>query len=284
MQVARTREELWSFTRPWRREHLRVALVPTMGNLHEGHLALVKAAGGQADRVVTSIFVNPTQFGAGEDFDAYPRTLDADRRKLAETGCDLAFVPDLQTMYPGGLDDVVRLRAAPSLANILEGEFRPGHFDGVVTVVARLFNLVGPDLAVFGEKDFQQLLVIRRLVEDLGYPLQVLAVPTVRGHGGVALSSRNAYLDEVELAEAGYLNVVLREAAEKLASGAADRAAVEREGRQRLEGAGLRVDYVAVRRAANLAVPAADDPAVRILAAAWCGSTRLIDNLPVSHD
>ena len=165
MQIARTREELWSFTGPWRREAVRVALVPTMGNLHEGHLALVQAARQHADRIIASIFVNPTQFGDGEDFHAYPRTLDADQRMLAEAGCDLAFVPDAHTMYPLGLDDAVRLRAAPSLANTLEGVFRPGHFDGVVTVVARLFNLTTPDLAAFGEKDFQQLLIIRRMVD-----------------------------------------------------------------------------------------------------------------------
>jgi pantoate--beta-alanine ligase len=281
MQTARTREELWSFTGPWRREAVRVALVPTMGNLHQGHLALVKAARQHADRVIASIFVNPTQFGDGEDFHAYPRTLNADQRMLAEAGCDLAFVPDAHTMYPLGLDDSVRLRAAPSLANTLEGEFRPGHFDGVVSVVARLFNLTTPDVAAFGEKDFQQLLVIRRMVEDLGYPLQILAVPTVRGQGGLALSSRNAYLDDEGRQLAGRLNGVLREAADRVASGA-DRDAVEAGVRERLESAGLRVDYAAVRRESDLAVPGAGDRMLRILAAAWCGSTRLIDNVPVS--
>jgi pantoate--beta-alanine ligase len=282
MQIARTREELWSFTGPWRREAVRVALVPTMGNLHQGHLALVQAARQRADRVIASIFVNPTQFGDGEDFHAYPRTLDADQRMLAKAGCDLAFVPDAHTMYPLGLGDAVRLRAAPSLANTLEGEFRPGHFDGVVTVVARLFNLTTPDLAVFGEKDFQQLLVIRRMVEDLGYPLQILAVPTVRGQGGLALSSRNAYLDDEGRQLAGRLNEVLREAAGRIASGDADREAVEAEVRDRLQHAGMRVDYAAVRRESDLAVPGAGDRMLRILAAAWCGTTRLIDNVPVS--
>lgn len=281
MHTAWTREELWSFTGPWRREAVRVALVPTMGNLHQGHLALVQAARQHADRVIASIFVNPTQFGDGEDFHAYPRTLDADQRMLAEAGCDLAFVPDAHTMYPLGLDEAVRLRAAPSLANTLEGKFRPGHFDGVVTVVARLFNLTTPDLAAFGEKDFQQLLVIRRMVEDLGYPLQILAVPTVRGQGGLALSSRNAYLDDEGRQLAGRLNGVLREAADRVASGA-DRDAVEAEVRERLQSAGLRVDYAAVRRESDLAVPGAGDRMLRILAAAWCGSTRLIDNVPVS--
>jgi pantoate--beta-alanine ligase len=281
MQLAQSREELWSFTRRWRRDGLRLALVPTMGNLHEGHLALVQAARQQADRIVASIFVNPAQFGAGEDFHAYPRTLEADQRKLADAGCDLAFAPDDRTMYPGGLEDATRLLASPSLANLLEGESRPGHFDGVVTVVARLFNLVGPDFAVFGEKDFQQLLVIRRLVEDLGYPLQVLSVPTVRGQGGLALSSRNSYLDEEQRAAAERLNAVLQEAAERAASGSAGREDVERDARHRLEQAGFRVDYVALRRAADLALPVAGDRDLRILAAAWCGPTRLIDNRPV---
>jgi pantoate--beta-alanine ligase len=283
MLVARTREELWSVTGPWRRAQARVALVPTMGNLHEGHLALVHAARQHADRVVTSIFINPTQFGAGEDFHAYPRTLEDDRRKLEEAGCDLAFIPDDRTMYPSGLEDAVRVKAAPSLAGILEGASRPGHFDGVVTVVARLFNLVGPDVAAFGEKDFQQLLVIRRMVDDLGYPLEVLAVPTIRGGGGLALSSRNAYLDESGQAVAVRLNAVLREAAERAASVDADLEAVEALAREDLEGEGLRVDYVAVRRTKDLTSPGPRDRALRVLAAAWCGPTRLIDNVPVER-
>ena len=283
MDIARTREELWSFTRTWRRDPAQVALVPTMGNLHEGHLALVHAARQHAGRVVTSIFVNPAQFGAGEDFNAYPRTLDADRRKLEDAGCDLAFIPDEQTMYPSGLNDAVRLKAAPSLAGILEGASRPGHFDGVVTVVARLFNLVGPDLAVFGEKDFQQLLVIRRMVEDLGYPLEVLAVPTMRGSGGLALSSRNAYLDVKQHGIAARLNGVLREAAARAGSGDVGLEQIEALAREYLEEGGLRVDYVAIRRAADLARPGPGDRVLRVLGAAWCGRTRLIDNVPVER-
>jgi len=282
--LARTRDELWPLTRAWRQAGLRVALVPTMGNLHEGHLSLVDAARKEADRVVVSVFVNPTQFGAGEDFNAYPRTLEADCGKLAEVRCDLVFAPGVETMYPGGLIDAVRVQAAPSLANILEGEFRPGHFDGVVTVVARLFNLVGPDLAVFGEKDYQQLLVIRRMTEDLGYPLEILAAPTVRGRGGLALSSRNAYLDEAQLAVAEILNAVLGECAGRVAAGGRDYPAVEQAARDRLEVAGLRVDYVAVRRAVDLGPPAPGDTELRILAAARCGTTRLIDNVPVPGD
>lgn len=280
MRQARTREQLWSQIRPWRAAGLRTALVPTMGSLHEGHLALVTAARQHADRVIASIYVNPAQFGAGEDFARYPRTVDTDLQRLAVARCDLAFVPDDATIYPHGLDGATQVRAAPGLANILEGAFRPGHFDGVVTVVARLLNLCAPDLAVFGEKDYQQLLVIRRLVEDLGYPLGILPVSTVREPGGLALSSRNRYLGETERVAADSLSAVLRDAAARLAQDGADRCEVEREAQERLRHKGLRVDYVAVRRALDLAEPQRDERNLRVLAAAWCGATRLIDNYP----
>jgi pantoate--beta-alanine ligase len=278
MRQAQTRDQLWAVVRNWRRAGQRIALVPTMGNLHDGHLALVEAARGQADRVITSIFVNPTQFGEGEDFDRYPRTLEHDQRLLEAAQCDLVFTPSQQTVYPSGLEDTTRIRATPSLANMLEGATRPGHFDGVVTVVARLFNLVGPDLAVFGEKDYQQLLVIRRMVEDLGYPLQIASVATVRGPRGLALSSRNRYLDEVQRTAAEQLNKVLSAAVERMLAAPADRVVLEQEAGERLEQEGLRVDYFTVRRAQDLAEPGEDDRDLRILAAVWCGRTRLIDN------
>jgi pantoate--beta-alanine ligase len=278
MRQAQSRDQLWAVLRSWRRDGLSTALVPTMGNLHEGHLALVAAAREHADRVVASIYVNPTQFGAGEDFERYPRTLEADQCQLEEAGCDLVFTPTDETMYPGGPDDSTGVSAAPSLANVLEGAHRPGHFDGVVAVVARLFNLVTPDVAVFGEKDYQQLLVIQRLVQDLGYPVRIAAVATVRGPAGLALSSRNRYLDDAQRAAAKQLNVVLQEAARQLAAAPKRLAEVERQARAELEQAGLRVDYVAVRRARDLAKPSTDDPDLRILAAVWSGATRLIDN------
>jgi pantoate--beta-alanine ligase len=278
MRQAHTREQLWALLRSWRRAGLSTALVPTMGNLHEGHLALVAAAREQADRVITSIYVNPAQFGEGEDFERYPRTLETDQRQLEDAACDLVFTPTDQTMYPGGLGDSTRVRAAPSLANILEGAHRPGHFDGVVTVVARLFNLVTPDVAVFGEKDYQQLLVIQRLVLDLGYPVRIAAVATVRGPAGLALSSRNRYLDENQRTAAQQLNAVLQGAASQVADASTHLPEVERAAHAKLEQAGLRVDYVAVRRARDLAKPSADDPDLRILAAVWSGATRLIDN------
>jgi len=280
MQLAQTREQLWAGLRAWRSAGLTTALVPTMGNLHEGHLALVTAAREHADRVIASIYVNPTQFGEGEDFERYPRTPDEDQSRLEAACCDMVFMPGQQTMYPRGLTDSTRLTASPSLSSILEGASRPGHFDGVVTVVARLFNLVGPDVAVFGEKDYQQLLVIRRMVEDLGYPIRILSVPIVRGSGGLALSSRNRYLDDGERQAAERLNGVLAAAVGRLASSSADPGAVERDARHSLENAGLVVDYVVVRRADDLTEPAAGDTDLRILAAVRCGNTRLIDNMP----
>ena len=280
MQQARTREQLWATLRCWRLAGQSTALVPTMGNLHDGHVALVTAARQQADRVIASIYVNPAQFGAGEDFARYPRTLQADLQRLEAAQCDLAFLPDDTAIYPRGLEGATLVRAAPALANILEGAFRPGHFDGVVTVVARLLNLTTPDIAVFGEKDFQQLLVIRRLVDDLGYPVRILPVATVRESGGLALSSRNQYLDSTEHVVAAELSAVLRDAAARIGRGEADHRAVEREAQERLRRKGLRVDYVAVRRSADLGEATSNDRDLRVLAAAWCGATRLIDNWP----
>jgi pantoate--beta-alanine ligase len=283
MQQAENREQIRSVTRRWRQQGLHTALVPTMGNLHDGHLALVEAARREADRVVTSVYVNPAQFGEGEDFESYPRTLGADRQLLEQAGCDLLFVPDHRTMYPHGLENTVRLLASPGLAAPLEGRFRSGHFDGVVTVVARLFNLVCPDVAVFGEKDYQQLLVIGRMVDDLAYDTQIVSVPTVREISGLAMSSRNNYLEPSQRKAAGELNAVLLEAADRIKSGPVDSARVEQEAADRLESLGLRVDYVAVRRAEDLGMPRAVDQRLRVLAAAWCGETRLIDNTGVTR-
>jgi pantoate--beta-alanine ligase len=281
MQQAENREQIRSATRCWRQEGQQVALVPTMGNLHDGHLALVAAARLEADRVVTSIYVNPAQFGADEDFESYPRTLDADRRLLEQAGCDLLFVPDHRTMYPHGLGNAVCLLAPPDLAASLEGNSRPGHFDGVVTVVARLFNLVDPDIAVFGEKDYQQLLVIGRLVDDLGFGIRIVPVPTVREASGLAMSSRNNYLEPTQRKAAGELNAVLFEAAERIKGEASDTTGVERAAVVRLESLGFRVEYVAIRRAEDLGMPGAADQQLRILASAWCGETRLIDNMGI---
>ena len=252
-----------------------------MGNLHAGHLALVNAARGQADRVVTSIYVNPTQFGEAGDLESYPRTMEADRAALAQAGCDLLFAPDVHAVYPFGVDNVVKLTAPPELASRLEGRFRPGHFDGVVTVVSRLFNLINPDVAVFGEKDFQQLLIIRRMVEDLAYDIKIHAVPTVREASGLALSSRNSYLDNEQLEAAQCLQAVLRETATGASKDGAKFSLLEERAGIQLEKQQLNVEYLAIRRAIDLSAPLTGDQDLRILAAVWCGKTRLIDNLKI---
>lgn len=279
MQSVTSRLALREVLSEWRRGGRSIALVPTMGNLHEGHLSLVRAGRRYAKRVVASIYVNPTQFGEGEDFERYPRTLGADLAKLKSEGCDLAFMPDTAQLYPFGLERAVMLRAAPDLADRLEGRFRPGHFDGVVSVVARLFAIVRPDVAVFGEKDFQQLLVIRRMAEDLGFDIEVVGEKTVRADSGLALSSRNAYLDAEEGKAAGMLSRVLAALADQLEISADSIERLERGATQSLESVGLRVDYVAVRRAEDLAPPGKGDEELRVLAAVWCGRTRLIDNV-----
>lgn len=279
MQAVDTRHALREVLSRWRRSGERIALVPTMGNLHEGHLSLVRAGRRYAGRVVSSIYVNPSQFGEGEDFEAYPRTLEADLAKLEAEGCDLAFTPASGQVYPFGLERAVMLRAAPDLAGRLEGRFRPGHFAGVVSVVARLFAIVQPDVAVFGEKDFQQLLVIRRMVDDLGFNIEVAGEKTVRTGSGLALSSRNAYLDAEQTRAAGTLNRVLAETVRRLQSSDESIVHLEASAIRSLEAAGLRVDYVAVRRAEDLAPPGEEDRDLRVLAAARCGRTRLIDNM-----
>lgn len=260
----------------WKRAGLRVALVPTMGNLHAGHHALVRLARSHADKVVASVFVNPTQFGPGEDFARYPRTLEADAAGLAAVGCDVLWHPDVATMYPLGPTQAVRVQV-PGITDVLEGAHRPGHFDGVATVVARLFNQVQPDVAAFGRKDYQQLAVIEHLVRDLAFNLQVLPGETVREPDGLAMSSRNQYLDAADRVVAVELHRCLLAIREALRAGQA-REQVEDDAAQRLARAGFVVDYVAVRTPA-LTVP--DDPGgARVaLVAARLGATRLIDNL-----
>lgn len=279
MLRAENRDQLDAVTLPWRQEGLDIALVPTMGNLHAGHLALVEAAKQRAERVVTSIFVNPTQFGPGEDYKSYPRTLDADSAALESAGCDLLFTPGNGTMYPYGLDRAIRLGAPAGLATVLEGESRPGHFDGVITVVARLFNLVRPQLAFFGEKDYQQLLVIKHMTDDLGYGINIFPVATEREESGLAMSSRNNYLEKTARKSAGRLYGELKDAAKLLENGSSDYLRIEKESTSRLEKMGFQVDYVAVRRAEDLGLPGPGDRELRLLAAVRCGQTRLIDNV-----
>ena len=260
----------------WKREGLRVGLVPTMGNLHAGHFSLVELARRHADRVVASVFVNPTQFGPGEDFERYPRTPDADAAGLEAAGCDLVWMPSLEQMYPFGAANAVRMRV-PGITDVLDGAHRPGHFDGVVTVVSRLFNQVQPDVAAFGRKDYQQLAVIRYFVRDLAFPIELLPAQIVREADGLAMSSRNQYLSAQERVVAPAIHrtlLAMREAAQA----GTPRADVEARATAALEDAGFKVDYT-VLRDSQLAEPD-DGPGGRVaLIAARLGATRLIDNL-----
>jgi pantoate--beta-alanine ligase len=269
--------ELRAQVEAWRREGLRVGFVPTMGNLHDGHFSLVRLARERVDRVVASVFVNPTQFGPNEDFSRYPRTPEADATGLDAASCDVLWLPSVEAMYPYGVDATVRVRV-PGVTEVLEGAHRVGHFDGVATVVARLFNQVQPDVAVFGNKDYQQLAVIRYLVGDLAFPVELVAAPTRREPDGLAMSSRNQYLSAEERPRAAEIHRTL-EAMRDAARAGRQRAEVETAGRGRLEQLGFEVDYAALRRP-DLTEPADGEGGARVaLIAARLGKTRLIDNL-----
>ena len=281
MDIVRNKAELIEHTSAWRHHDEHIALVPTMGNLHAGHLSLVELAREHAERVVVSIFVNPTQFGEGEDFDAYPRTLDRDTRRLKTISADLIFAPDVETMYPFGLQDATTV-SVPRLTDNLCGAFRPGHFDGVTTVVARLFALVQPHVAVFGQKDYQQQLVIRHMVEDLNLPIKMVTGATVREKDGLAMSSRNQYLSDAQKKIAARLHATLESIGNDLQNGRRDFADLESEASATLTEAGFNVDYVAVRRAQNLEIPDRDCDELVVLVAAHLGDARLIDNIVVT--
>ena len=272
--------ELRECLRRWRCDGERIALVPTMGNLHAGHIKLVEAAHAQAPRVAVSIFVNPLQFGPNEDYQSYPRTLAADQARLQAAKADLLFAPSVEEMYSSGREQLTRVEV-PELSAVLDGAFRPGHFAGVATVVLKLFNLVQPDVALFGEKDYQQLLVVRRMAADLSLPVEIFGVPTVREPDGLAMSSRNQYLTPEERRLAPLLYRTLGETAAALRSGRRDFARLEAEAVSKLS-THLRPDYVAIRDALTLAVPQAHAPALIVLAAAWLGKARLIDNILVT--
>jgi pantoate--beta-alanine ligase len=249
-----------------------------MGNLHAGHMSLLAAARYRGDRVVASIFVNPLQFGPSEDYTGYPRTLDEDQKLLREAQCDLLFAPSVADIYPDGGDQRT-LIVVRGLSDILCGRFRPGHFDGVATVVAKLFGIVAPDVAVFGEKDYQQLLVVRHMALDLALPVEVVGAATVRAADGLALSSRNRYLSAEERARAPTIYQALSRAARAIDGGSTDHAALERDGSAMLLGAGMSVDYFSIRNAADLSEPSAASADLVVLAAARLGRARLIDNL-----
>jgi pantoate--beta-alanine ligase len=273
-------EQLRAQVAEWRQVGASIALVPTMGNLHRGHLQLVERAATLAERVVVSIFVNPMQFSPGEDFDSYPRTPEQDVELLAQHRVDLVFTPAAGALYPRGTAETTRVEV-PGVSEGLCGDFRPGHFTGVATVVARLFNLVQPQVAVFGEKDYQQLAVIRRMVADLCWPIRIAGVATVREPDGLALSSRNRYLSAAERARAPVLYQTLCRVAAQVRAGGRPYPELEAEAMRALQQAGLEPDYVSIRHAETLEPPDSAAAPCVVLAAAHLGGARLIDNVRV---
>ena len=278
--ILETVDSLRTYVRQARLPARRIALVPTMGALHDGHIELVRTGLAQADHVIVSIFVNPTQFGPNEDFSAYPSTWDADLARLTDAGAHAVFHPSVDEIYPPGAATTVSVRG---ITDPLEGAARPGHFDGMATIVTKLLLMALPDIALFGEKDFQQLQVVKRLVTDLNIPTTIIGVPTVRDDHGLALSSRNAYLDDAQRTTARQMNQILAAIAARAAAGGSMEI-LEREGSEALLQAGFdQVDYLKIADAETLAAPAPDQPTRprRILAAAKIGRTRLIDNMAV---
>ena len=280
MQIFETRDDLQKILAACRNSGQQIGLVPTMGNLHEGHLALVDAARKQCQFVLSTIFVNPLQFGPGEDLDNYPKTLASDYELLAARHCDGVFVPSVSEMYPNGINNQT-LVSVPTLSSHHCGLSRPGHFKGVCTIVSKLFNLTMPDMAFFGEKDYQQLLIIKKMTTDLCIPIKIVGVPTQRTQSGLAMSSRNNYLEDSQLAIAANLQRSLKMTAEKLKQGETNISALELAADEFLTDAGLKVDYFNISHAMTLEPAGANDRDLVILAAAFLGKTRLIDNIRV---
>ncbi len=278
MQHVSTVSALRAEINAWRQRDLQVAFVPTMGNLHEGHLSLVTEARKLADRVVTSIFVNPLQFDDKADLSVYPRTLDQDIQQLTSVECDLVFTPSAETMYPDGMDKHTII-TVPGMDDKLCGRSRPGHFDGVATVVAKLFNMVRADIAVFGEKDYQQLLLIKKMVVELNIPIKIIGLPTFREQNGLAMSSRNQYLTPQQRNQAASLYRILNDIKTKLEKGESKFAILEQKAWEELQNLGFDPDYVEIRQAGNLELAKQSDKALRILLAARLGKARLIDNI-----
>ncbi len=280
MLQANDKDELRVVMRGYRARNEKTAFVPTLGNLHEGHLSLVRKAKQVADRVVVSIFINPTQFDKAEDLAAYPRTLDSDLTLLKDEGVDLVFLPTADEMYPAGSAARVEVEG---ISEILEGDSRPGHFSGVATIVAKLFNLVHPDVSVFGEKDFQQLMLIRRMESDLDFGIEIIGAPTAREETGLAMSSRNNYLDDEQRNNiAPRLYQKMQQTREKIVSGETDYLALQAESIKTLNEQGFDTDYFEVRNAIDLSVADADSKELVILVSAWLGKARLIDNITIS--
>jgi len=276
-------ESLRAQSKTWRLSGLTIAIVPTMGNLHSGHLSLLGRAKDLADRTIVSIFVNPIQFGVGEDYDSYPSTIKEDLQKLDIAGVDAAFMPDLKELYPGGTEVDTRI-TVPEISDILCGEYRKGHFSGVATVVAKLLINSMPDYALFGEKDFQQVLVIRRMVIDMLLPVQIVSMPTCRETDGLAMSSRNRYLSLQERGKSPAIYRTLKLAVEKLRKGTFSVEKIEQEGALSLTQIGMKVEYFSIRRQQDLLPVNSSDRDIVILTAVWLGSARLIDNLKVTLD
>lgn len=261
-----------------RNEAGKVAFVPTMGNLHSGHIHLIHEAHKVGSTVVCSIFVNPMQFGPNEDLDSYPRTLEADSDKLSAADCHILFAPNASEIYPKGLDDQTQVKV-PELGEELCGAARPGHFTGVTTIVSKLFNIVQPDVALFGQKDFQQLAIIRKMAKDLCMPLEIRGVPTVRAESGLALSSRNGYLTPDELSNAPALYQTLVKIRQSIEAGESDFDTLCQQGKNELSAHGFTPDYLSVRRQSDLKIADSNDTELVILAAAHLGKARLIDNI-----
>lgn len=280
MDIIRSPEQMQTRAADYRRQGHTIAFVPTMGSLHAGHAQLVKLARQHADVVVASIFVNPLQFGVNEDFNRYPRALDSDNELLQQHSVDVVFIPTVDAMYPRGIVQTSFIEV-PDLASELEGAHRPGHFRGVATVVAKLFHMTQPHAALFGEKDYQQLLVIRHMVRDLNFPIHVVSVPTVRDTDGLALSSRNAYLSATQRARAPLLYQTLRHVKEQVQRGVTDFALLEKQARVALQAGEFVPDYLTVRNALTLATAQSPTENLVILAAVRLGETRLIDNLQI---
>ena len=288
MKIITSNDQLAEQVNSWRLAGSKVGFVPTMGNLHQGHLELVTVAKQYADRIVVSIFVNPMQFNQSSDFSNYPRTLEQDIEKLTPLTIDVLYCPDQASIYPEGMENATKV-TVPGLSEVLCGEFRPGHFEGVATVVAKLFNLVQPQVAVFGEKDFQQLHIIRKLVADLNFPVDIIGVETEREESGLALSSRNQYLTASEKRIASQLYKTLLQVTEKVKQRCREKTPersdfhdIEQQAMQLLAGQGFKPEYVQVRSAIDLAAGTVSDGELRVFAAAWLGQARLIDNLPIS--
>ncbi|MCU7995584.1 pantoate--beta-alanine ligase [Shewanella glacialipiscicola] len=270
-------DDIRTQVRAWRAKGETIAFVPTMGNLHQGHITLVREAAQKCDHVVVSIFVNPMQFGQNEDLDAYPRTLAADSAAITAAGAELLFTPTPAVMYPKGLEQQTYVEV-PGISNVLCGASRPGHFRGVATIVCKLFNIVQPDVAFFGNKDYQQLLVIQTMVEDLSLPIEIIGVDTIREDSGLAMSSRNGYLTDTEKAAAPALKKAIDAMAKGIKQGESVDAVTE-QAKASLVAAGFTPDYLEIRHAHTLEVAQRQDQALVILAAAYIGKARLIDNL-----